>query len=943
MKTALFLAVNFLIQNPRRLFITIAAAIASTCIVLWIVSGYESVLKSHDLFAEVSMGRYDLSIDAVSRAMNRQVMPQIIEDLKADPNVAYIDQMWAQKVVIQTHESVKVAPPPTSGSAPDEMSALAVLKECLMLATDAEAAPFKLLKGQWITQTTTENCLDIVVSRQIAVRFGVDVTDYLTVGRAGKARRLNIVGIIDNPPIPITGRSSASLSLPSPGIGGIYISIKNAETLTGLKSKITFAGIRLKEGTDINTFRFGWMPKLGSYDSPAQFQQDHDLEEQLDEASVAKNMKLQSYTGTALTMLLAFLIIFNTLNMGVSEQIRQFAMLRAITLTKRQVVAIIYFQALTIATVGFLGGLAVGALIIQTIAIKSGTLLHHGATIGRLSLLLALLATYGGALLAAIIPAWRSTRIRPLDAMSPPRSHLPKRQKILTWLTFTALLLIAPVTLFAQNHTFYSEHAAALFLIIGTVLLAAGFLTLTAPAVVLVEKLFGKIVAMLLRIDSELFTQQLSSQLWRTVASVLAMSVGLALFTAIQVWGYTLLENFVPGRWAPKMMTAFDSSGMTLEQMKPLTKLQSGHSPLLPVIVEQPRLRKDLTGSAARATVTRQDNVVVIGIDLQQALTGSQPALDFDYVQSNRAAVLNTLKEDDGCIVPEHFLKETGLKIGDSFELVPPENPEKKAIYKIRASVKMKGWHWLTKSRGLRVRAFRAAALVFASYNKVSADFNIKKPSQLWMRSTSDQPFSELTRTIQNHYASVTGKPVQGKKPKAEPEEFVKSIAQSPPEAYVHSVTIADVRHNIRTMAAKWLWAISVLPLIAMLIGALGVFNVVISSIETRRWELGVMRAVGFSRWTIIKVVTAEGLLIGLTASILSLGFGISAGHLGTTLAAEISFFGGMETTVILPVFPLAAGVTTLICISTLTALIPAVKVGLTKPMDLLRQGRKSF
>lgn len=940
MKTALFLAKSFLFQRPRRLLITVAAAIASTCIVLWVVSGYEAVLKSHDVFAEVGMGRYDLSVDAISRAMDRHVMPQIIEDLKADSNVIDVDPMWAQKIVVQTKEMVKVAPPPTSGSDPNEMSALAVLKECLMLATDAQEPPFKLLEGQWMAQTSTENCIDVVVSRQVSKRFGVGVTDFITVGRAEKARRLNIVGIIDNPPIPITGRYGGNMTLPSPGIGGIYISMKDAEEITGLKPTITFAGICLKDNCDINAFRFGWMPKLGSYDNPAQFQRDHDLEEQLDEASVAKNMKLQSYAGTALTMLLAFLIIFNTLNMGVSEQIRQFAMLRAITLTKRQVVTIIYFQALIIATVGFLGGLIIGSLIIKVTAENSDQLLRHGAQIGQLSVILAVLATYGGALLAAVIPAWRSTRVRPLDAMSPSQNHLPKRKKMLAVFTIASVLLISSVPVFAEFYAFDSEKTAAVFLLFGTALLAVGFLMLAAPAVVFVEKLFGKVVAKILHIDSELFAQQLSSHLWRTVASVLAMSVGLALFVAIQVWGHTLLENFVPGKWAPEMMTAFDSSGMTMEQLESLPAM--GHSSL-PIVLEQPRLRKDITGSASRATVTRQDNVVVIGIDLYQALFDDKPLFDFDYIQGSKTAVMLALKNNDVCIVPEHFLRETGLKVGDKFEMVPPENPKHKAVYKIAASVRMKGWHWLTKSGGLRVRAHRTAALVFAPYDKVAADFNIQKPTQLWSRVDGTTSFNELTKTVQNHYSSVINRPVSGEKPNAKTGEFVKSIDKDEPTAYVHSVTMEDVRHNIRTMAAKWLWAVSVLPLVAMLIGALGVFNVIISSIETRRWELGVMRSIGFTKWTLIKVITAEGVLIGITASMLSLGFGILAGHLGTTLAAHISFFGGMETSLELPAFPLCVGIAALLCISTVTALIPAIKVGFTKPMELLRQGRKSF
>ena len=94
-------------------------------------------------------------------------------------------------------------------------------------------------------------------------------------------------------------------------------------------------------------------------------------------------MKLQAYVATFLGMLLAFLVIFNTLNMSVSEQIRQFAMLRAICLTRAQVTMVIFFEGMTIACLGFIAGVIVRpGGVLSFAGSLSKNVLHHGASVG---------------------------------------------------------------------------------------------------------------------------------------------------------------------------------------------------------------------------------------------------------------------------------------------------------------------------------------------------------------------------------------------------------------------------------------------------------------------------------------------------------------------------------------------------------------------------------
>ncbi len=952
MKTVLKLALGFLRQHPVRLFLTVFASVAATCLVLWMVSGYEALLRSYDVFAQRALGRYTLSVDPISRKWDRQVPPEVVEALRAEPHVAAAEPMWAERVVIQSRAVKLQAPPPGSGSQPGEG-----VNECLMLGTDAPAPPFDLVRGRWIAdqagddggENSAAGMLDAAVSGEIADRFGVGVNDSLTVGRDDATQQLRVVGIVDNPPVPITGRSSASMALPSPGIAGIYVRMDAAATILKRDPVVTFVGLCLK-GVDVHAFRYAWGPTLSAIDEPAQFQEDHDLEEQLDEAAAAENVRLQSYAATLMAMLLAFLVIFNTLNMGVLERTRQFAMLRAVALTKAEVARIIFVESFIIAAIGFAGGLIAGQALLSLSGSLSSPVLRHGAHIGGLGMALAAIASLGAAILAAIIPAWRATRVRPLDAMVPPQTSAQSntRHNWLAVLVGLGLISVAPVLTFVLPPA--STQEAKSHLAYGIFALAVGFLLLAPGIVRLVDRFAGPLLARAIGLSPKLLAQQLSCHMGRTVASAIALGVGLTLYISIQVWGYTLLETFVPGRWAPDMLVNFEPYGLTEEAAGEVARLPAVDAQrCAAIVVEQPRLREDLTGSAERATVTRQDNVVMIGIDSVKAVGGERPLLDLTYIRGTRDSALKSMRDGRGCIVPEHFLQETGLELGDRFELVPPENPGKPAVYTIAASADFQGWHWLTKVGGLRVRTHRAAALVIANDQTVCGDFDLFKAKHVWLRyATPATREAEVADAIREYYASFLGEDVLNGKPKSaagasRPGSPDVQSGHGRPAVYIQAVSADDVRRTIRANAARWLWAVSILPLVAVAIGCLGVLTVIVSSVRARQWEMGVLRALGFTRGTLVRLVVAEGLLVGVVACALSLGFGIMAGWCGTGLSRYMSFFGGLQPVLVIPMTALSVGLMVVLVFAALAAIGPALRVGRTHPLDLLQQGRSSL
>jgi putative ABC transport system permease protein len=155
--------------------------------------------------------------------------------------------------------------------------------------------------------------------------------------------------------------------------------------------------------------------------------------------------------------------------------------------------------------------------------------------------------------------------------------------------------------------------------------------------------------------------------------------------------------------------------------------------------------------------------------------------------------------------------------------------------------------------------------------------------------------------------------------------------------------TPEEVRTRILARADDMIWAMCELPLITLLVTALGVVNTILASVRARRWEFGVLRSVGVTRGAMARMILAEGLLIGIVACLLSLAFGVMAGWCGTGISQYVSFFGGMETPLYIPWAQLAFGIATALLLCLLAALWPAITTAQAEPLKLLQEGRTAL
>jgi hypothetical protein len=70
------------------------------------------------------------------------------------------------------------------------------------------------------------------------------------------------------------------------------------------------------------------------------------------------------------------------------------------------------------------------------------------------------------------------------------------------------------------------------------------------------------------------------------------------------------------------------------------------------------------------------------------------------------------------------------------------------------------------------------------------------------------------------------------------------------------------------------------------------------------------------------------------------LGFGALAGWCGTGISRYVSFFGGMETPLVIPWATVSLGCAATVALCLAAALAPAVLTGRAEPLKLLQAGR---
>jgi putative ABC transport system permease protein len=141
------------------------------------------------------------------------------------------------------------------------------------------------------------------------------------------------------------------------------------------------------------------------------------------------------------------------------------------------------------------------------------------------------------------------------------------------------------------------------------------------------------------------------------------------------------------------------------------------------------------------------------------------------------------------------------------------------------------------------------------------------------------------------------------------------------------------IRRQIESVFASTLVVFSTVAIGAMLVACFGVANLIIAEINARRYEMGVLRAVGASKGQLVRLITAQALIIALSACVLGTGLGIQAAWGGREMNRRVI---GIDLDSALPLDAIAIAWACAIILSLLAAAPSAMRLGRSQIRNLL-------
>lgn len=247
---------------------------------------------------------------------------------------------------------------------------------------------------------------------------------------------------------------------------------------------------------------------------------------------------LLALAGAAL--LVGAFIIFNTFSITVAQRAREFALLRSLGATRRQIVGAVAGEALAVGALASLLGIGAGLGFAAGLgalfdAVGFG-IPRSGLTLAPRTVIVSLLVGVGVTLLAALVPAQRATRVPPVAALAgapPPPSRRARRWA--PWLagavtlTGVAALLAGLFGSGPATARMGGMAGGAVLVFVGVALSARWFVRPVASAIGLpIERVF--------KVPGRIARENAMRNPSRTAATSAALMVGLGLVVFVAVF-----------------------------------------------------------------------------------------------------------------------------------------------------------------------------------------------------------------------------------------------------------------------------------------------------------------------------------------------------------------------------------------------------------------------
>jgi putative ABC transport system permease protein len=582
---------------------------------------------------------------------------------------------------------------------------------------------------------------------------------------------------------------------------------------------------------------------------------------------------LLSFSGVALFV--GAFVIFNTLSITVAQRTREFATLRTIGASRRQVLGSVTIEALVIgftaSVVGLFGGLALAVGLHRLIATLGFELPQAETVFAARTVVVSLLVGTLVTLLAGLFPAVRATRVPPIAAVREGFTLPPSRVARFIPYGAGAIVALAVVTLaYATLREDLATGTRFVLLGVGVLALFCGVALLSSRLVVPMAAVLGIPARRLGGAAGRLADGNARRNPSRTAATAAALMIGIALVTFVAV----LAEG----------LKVSNRDAITNQiQADLIVTSQDGYAPF-PAAVGDAVAEADGVETVSNV---RQDLADVAGSGAY--LTGLDGRIDavYDFSWEDGSDELLGRLGDDGAVLPHDVAEDKDLGVGDTLTVRSTENETRQFV--VRGIYRGSPFYPLLGSASISQAAFDAL------HARPRNRFTLVNVS-----GGSDAAKARLAAAVDRF-------------PDARIQTRTEWIEKE--ESELNSV----------------LSLLYVLLALSVIISLFGMVNTLALSVFERTRELGMLRAVGMTRRQARRMVRHESVITALIGVSLGLPLGILLSLLATQALSQYELQFAIPT-VSLVVFVVVAVVSGL-----LAAILPARRAARLRVLEALQ------
>ena len=676
--------------------------------------------------------------------------------------------------------------------------------------------PLNLVEGRW-----PRGASELAIDEGVADDERLAVGDRVGVAALGPAREYEIVGIARYGDLSSLGGATFAI-----------FDVPTAQTLLDKEGELDAVQVAAEDGVAPEELVASLRRELGDSvtvrSGTEQASEDSD-----DVAMFTTIIRYFLLTFAGIALFVGAFVIFNTLSITVAQRTREFATLRTVGASRRQVLGSVILEALVIgllaSVVGLFAGLGLAVGLNELFVALNLDLPQTETVFATRTIVVSLLVGTVITLIAGLSPALRATRVPPIAAVRE-GAKLP-RSAVARFAPYIAVAMIVLAVL-ALSYALLAPDVATgnrfILLGIGVLALFIGVALLSSRLVVPLTRLVGWPARRIGGAAGTLAEGNAMRDPGRTASTAAALMIGIALVTFVGVLAQGLRVS---------------NSTAIEEQIQAdfVVTSQDGYSEFPAAVGDA---AAEIEGTDVVSNV-RQDVAELDGAGGN--LTGLDAdsiteVYDFRWTEGSDE-VLASLG-GDGAVVPDDVADDKDLAVGDSFAVLTGDNERREFV----------------------VRGIYDGSPFYPLLGSASI---------------SQEAFDELYDRPRNRFTLMNFPGAPSEAQKASVETGLEGFPDT--RVFTRQEWIDKEDAEI----SQFLLLLYVLLALSVIVSLFGMVNTLALSVFERTRELGMLRAVGMTRRQVRRMVRHESVITALIGAALGLPLGIFLALLVTQALSE--------------------------------------------------------